>query len=125
MWSSAQYHERYEGGQCWVFPRGISWDLGGEDGSARWEEITGARRSNHSETEMGPTGVNVTFVQSAITWYYCEVLMADGRSKMFCQTYRHSWQWPVSWKNLKPVPGKTKRVNIKQLGRLIKRGVAR
>ncbi len=109
-----------DSGGCWVFPWGISW-LARGDGSARWEEITGVQHSNHTEVRPGPTGALVTPTDWTST-RSCTVQLTDGRSIEFWTTFK--WKIPVSWKKLKPVPGKIRGVNIAQLERLLKMGMA-
>ena len=106
-----------------VFPWGISWSLYGHH-SARWEDITEVRRWEFNVPPSSPiASAPVPILIGGSTTYYCKVVLADGQSVTFEKTYRRGV--PVGRRRPKPKPGTTKRVNIKQLGRLIEMGVAR
>lgn len=124
---------------CLVLPWGISWGTWVPDdwnnpgrpgksmtdslGIAYWKDIT----------EIGPIslftpGPLVTSpikvnVNSGSTRHSFSVHLADGRIVTFTQDYRVGWPAP-SWKNLKPTPGTSKRVNIVQFRRILERAVA-
>jgi hypothetical protein len=128
-------------GSCSVFSWGINWrprqlpanwehlnwaelELEYEQHSARWEDITEVRQWHVSEQPSAPIpSAPVPILVGGSTTYCCKVVLADGRIALFERTYRHGV--PVGWRTPKPKPGTTKRVNIKQLGRLIEMGVAR
>jgi hypothetical protein len=115
-------------GQCSVYPWGISWGASlKEHHSARWEEITNLIRRSESGTGyqvVGSGGLG-TYLRktgpSLPNWYYCDVYIG-GRKVTFSESY--SWA-PNPWIWIRPVPGKTKQVNIWQLEHLIKKGMAR
>ncbi len=110
--------------QCHVFRWGIGFPIRKEPfwSTAQWQDITqigpisnftsGIALPNHGVmTSSGPTS------------YFLRVDLADGRFVVFSHDYRFGWP-TLPRKNLKPVQGTIKRVNIVQLRRILERAVA-
>lgn len=107
-------------GQCCVYPWGISWH-GGHD-SARWEEIIEVSLTHFTPDPLGkamPQG-NIPKGLRETTFWHCYVTLIDGKASFDQDSIGYILRWPTRRK-----PGKTVRVNIRQLEHLIKEGVAR
>lgn len=110
-------------GECCVYPWGISWN-GGDD-SARWEEIieVSVKFCNPIPvSNAAPTcGVAPIFVPvgGGPTWWNCKVTTTSGNA-VFSEDHPRGHAWVKRRK-----PGETVRVNIRQLGRIIKKEVER
>ncbi len=92
------------------------------DGSTRWEDVAtiwhrlvSAPKASARQGSPAPTG----------NQYVYTVVLTDGRTVNF-SGFRNVWRnWKLETKDLQPVPGKTTRIEIEQLGRLLEQGVIR